>query len=247
MQQAVYEQQVVPAIQNFATAIQLCASVAYEPIDWAIAINEAIETGDPTCLAVATVPFVPATVVNTVKTAKKITKAIKGAMNMGDTLPSGIGSVVKVNRGSSSRSAQYQAQVTGFPFDYEYQLKYSKSKTHSKTVEFDGVKVENINGVDVEFFVEAKGFRYEWLFTCFGNEKMDEVIEQTKRQLNAIIENGIVIDLAKHKPLELHCAEEGAVTKFSEYLTSPNAPTIILDNGGNLRDYIQIIHTVFNP
>ncbi|MDR2642576.1 MAG: restriction endonuclease fold toxin 5 domain-containing protein, partial [Planctomycetaceae bacterium] len=250
MSQAVFEQRVVPALQNFATAMQTCAAVAYEPIDWAIAISEAVEKKDPTYLAVAAVPFVPATVVNTVKTAKKITKGIKGGINVGDTLPSGIGSVVKVNRGGNSpESIQYQFQITGFPYDHEYALKYSKSNSHSKTVDFDGAKVEKIDGVDMEIFVEAKGKGYANLFNAsFGQKKLDEWIEQATRQVEAILENGVAIDLAKHKPLEWHCAEFDAAKMFRDRLNS-NKPTeqIILSNGCNLRDYIQVIHTDFIP
>jgi hypothetical protein len=163
-------------------------------------------------------------------------------------LPSGIGSVVKVNRGSSSRSAQYQAQVSGFPYGQEYSLSFSQAKNRSKTVEFDGAKVETINGVDVEIFVEAKGLGYNKLFSAsFGDMIIKTIVNQTKRQLNAIIENGIVIDLARHKPLELHFAEGGAVTKFSEYLEGLDAESLALGNGSSLLDYIQIIHTPFIP
>jgi hypothetical protein len=245
MAQAVYEQQVVPAVQNFVTAMQTCAAVAYEPVDWAIAISEAVEKKDPTYLAVAAVPFVPAAVVNTVKTAKKI-NIIKGAAKTGDTLPSGIGSVVTIDRGvNSANSVQYQAQVTGFPFDHEYALKYSKSNSYDKTVKFDGAKVENINGVDLEIFIETKGLRLDRILG-FSEKAMNDMVDQAKRQVEAILENGVVIDLTKHKPLEWHFAEEGAKVQFYNRLNNSNKP-VILSNGNNLLDYIQLIHTPFNP
>jgi hypothetical protein len=124
------------------------------------------------------------------------------------------------------------------------QLKYSKSQTHSKTVEFDGVKVENINGVDVEIFVEAKGTGYAGMLPAEFAKKYirENWIEQATRQVEAILENGIAIDLSKHKPLEWHCAEDAAITEFNEALKSA-----ILANGELLSKYIDVIHTVYIP
>jgi hypothetical protein len=223
--------------------MQTCAAIAYEPADGAIAINEAVETKNPTCLAFAAVPFVPVTVVNTFKTAKKISpRFIKGGINEGDTLPSGIGSVVKVNRGSSPNSVQYQSQVSGFPYGHEYSLKYSKSNTHNKAVDFDGAKVENINGVDLEIFIEAKGLSYEKFFSePFGGAIIETQIAQAKRQVEAILENGIKIDLTKCKPLEWHFAELGAKNDFLNAIQD-----VKISNGEFLKKYVDVLHSAFS-